>query len=169
MENPEHFLCSPLPNHSYNLLHVLLIQEKNSPLPQFPQVSLTNQVSKASKWPFYHRWFSPLRKGGFFISASGILTLLSRTSSLCTHDPILVFFLTGQTGELYLQCSLRPNLLLDPFPSVSPFNPLRCSETQGIQFSTGTSACHYLHLPYSQSTITLRLSQKLCCKSSKLI
>lgn len=168
MENPEHFLYSPAPNHSYNLLHVLLVQEKTSSLPKFPQVSLTNQVSKGSKRPFHHRWFYPLRKGGFFISASGILTVLSSTSSLCTRDPIL-FFLTGQTGELYLQCSLRPNLLLDPFPSVSPCNPLRCSETQDIQLSTGTSACH-LHLPYSQSSITLRLSQKLCCKcSSNLI
>lgn len=128
LENPEHFLCCPLPNYSYNLQHVLLMQEKTSPLPQFPL------FTKASKWPFYHRWFFPLRKGGFFIPASGTLTLLSSTSSLCTHDPILLF-LTGQTGELYLQCSLRSNLVFDQFPTVSPFNPLRCFENQGIQFS----------------------------------
>lgn len=166
MENSEHFLCSPLPNHSYNLLHVLLLQEKTSPLSQFPQVSQTKQVSKASKWPFYHRWFFPLRKGGFSIPASGILTLLSSTSSLCTHDPILGFFLIGQTGELLP--TMFTQTKSGAWPISQCFNPLRCFENQGIQSSTGNSAFHF-HLPYSQSSITPRLSQKLCSKSSNLI
>lgn len=47
LENPERFLCCP--NYSYNLQHVLLMQEKTSPLPQFP---LRTKSPKPQNDPF---------------------------------------------------------------------------------------------------------------------
>lgn len=111
-----------------------------------------------------------LRKCRFFFPASGTLTLLSSTS----HSVLIIWLLLligqpephlhSQPRVLMYHCS-RPHLVHDQLPTVSPYNPPRCFQKQGIQFSTGINNSHS-HLLYPQSSLILTLFQRLCYKAS---
>lgn len=139
-------------------------------------VSDKDRVSKASKWPLYHKGLL------FFPGKVDSLPYLKHLNATlkhflpCTHQVILLL-LTGKTDgfqptissiKMLTSCCSNPDLVHDQLPHFSPFNPVQHHgdgpKNQGIQFSTGTNASRF-HLPYTQSSIA-EVIPNLCQKAS---